>query len=141
MKALHAILLFSVCLPVLLAGVPRTRRSLWDLRELIECVLPKSYPLIDFGDYGCYCGKGGSGVAVDQLDRCCENHDHCYTAAMNLPACASPLDLDNPYTHGYYYECDHTTKTITCLREWPSLQVLCVCVWGVYTCVAQYLNT
>ena len=86
-----------VCLCVaVLAGVSRPRRSLWDLKNLIDCALPSSWPVIDFADYGCYCGKGGSGTAVDKLDRCvcvcvcvcrcCETHGHCYSAAKALPA-------------------------------------------------------
>ncbi|XP_076120656.1 phospholipase A2-like [Alosa pseudoharengus] len=137
MKFSCALLLLSACLPVLLAGVPRSRRSLWDLRGLIECALPSSWPVWDFADYGCYCGKGGSGTAVDQLDRCCETHDHCYGAAMALPACYSALDLDNPYTHGYYYQCDKATKTISCLAKNDACEMfICECDKHLAECMS-----
>ncbi|XP_074656911.1 acidic phospholipase A2-like [Tubulanus polymorphus] len=35
-------------------------------------------PVADFNRYGNYCGKGGSGRVLDQIDRCCKVHDDCY---------------------------------------------------------------
>ena len=34
----------------------------------------------DLVSYGNYCGKGGSGEALDAVDTCCKHHDACYEA-------------------------------------------------------------
>lgn len=44
-------------------------RALWQFRDMILCTIPDSWPVIEYTDYGCYCGKGGSGTPVDDLDR------------------------------------------------------------------------
>lgn len=36
---------------------------------MILCTVPDSWPIFDYADYGCYCGKGGSGTPVDELER------------------------------------------------------------------------
>lgn len=44
-------------------------RALWQFRHMIICTIPTSWPFLDYGNYGCYCGWGGSGTPVDDLDR------------------------------------------------------------------------
>ncbi|KAF5897681.1 5'-AMP-activated protein kinase subunit beta-1-like, partial [Clarias magur] len=87
-------------------------KALWQFRGMIICVQPDSWPTLEYADYGCYCGYGGSGTPVDELDRCCQVHDRCYSDALQHEACW-PI-IDNPYTEIYAYSCDKSTKTITC---------------------------
>ncbi|XP_029882675.1 phospholipase A2 isoform X2 [Aquila chrysaetos chrysaetos] len=84
--------------------------AVWELRSMIKCTIPGSHPLLEFGDYGCYCGLGGSGTPVDELDRCCQAHDECYSRARKLEPCRSLLD--NPYTKLYSFSC--SSGQITC---------------------------
>ncbi|NWX11558.1 PA21B Phospholipase, partial [Aegotheles bennettii] len=85
------------------ASAALSPRAVLELRSMIKCTIPDSHPLLDFGDYGCYCGLGGSGTPVDELDRCCQAHDHCYEQAKKLESCK--FLFDNPYTEWYRYTC------------------------------------
>lgn len=88
------------------------KRSVIQLGEMIQCVIPGSQPLLQYSNYGCYCGPGGSGTPVDELDRCCQVHDQCYGDAKKHPKCRKVID--SPYTMIYKYNCDKSSKKITC---------------------------
>ncbi|NWX71509.1 PA21B Phospholipase, partial [Alca torda] len=85
-------------------------RAVWELRSMLKCTIPGSHPLLDFADYGCYCGLGGKGTPVDELDRCCQVHDNCYSQANKLDSCR--FLIDNPYTKLYSFSC--SSGQITC---------------------------
>ncbi|XP_065146550.1 phospholipase A2-like [Paramisgurnus dabryanus] len=108
MTTLTSVLLVAIGLTLALAD----HRAVWQLRDMILCTVPDSWPILDYADYGCYCGLGGSGTPVDELDRCCEAHDKCYREAKKHKKCV-PI-LDNPYTKTYSFSCDKPTQKITC---------------------------
>ncbi|XP_010875989.1 phospholipase A2 [Esox lucius] len=111
-------------------------KSLWQFRKMILCVNPDSWPTLDYADYGCYCGKGGSGTPVDDLDSCCQVHDQCYNDAMQHKDCW-PI-FDNPYTELYAYECDKTLKKVTCTsNNNPCEMFICECDRKAAECFAR----
>ncbi|XP_078408989.1 phospholipase A2-like [Cetorhinus maximus] len=118
-------------------------RALWQFRGMLLCSIPDSNPLLQFSNYGCYCGFGGSGTPVDELDKCCQTHDNCYGDALKLKACW-PI-FDNPYTKSYSYTC--FKNTITCSDENnPCEMFICECDRTAAICFAttkyndQYRN-
>ncbi|CAL8327799.1 unnamed protein product [Boreogadus saida] len=75
-------------------------KALHQFRSMIVCVMPVSWPVMDYADYGCYCGLGG----------CCQVHDQCYGTAMQYDVCW-PI-FENPYTELYSYNCKN--HEVTC---------------------------
>lgn len=43
-------------------------KALWHFAQMIECVQPDTSAL-KYNRYGCWCGVGGSGTPVDDVDR------------------------------------------------------------------------
>ncbi|XP_003515246.2 phospholipase A2 [Cricetulus griseus] len=108
------------------------RRSLWQLRNMIQCTIPGSHPLKDY-NYGCYCGFGGSNAAVDELDMCCQTRDHCYDQANELESCTF---LDSPYTTTYSYLCSE--NEVTCSDENNACEAfICNCDQQAATCFSK----
>ncbi|NXF49855.1 PA21B Phospholipase, partial [Oceanites oceanicus] len=109
-------------------------RALWELRRMIKCTIPSSHPVLEFADYGCYCGFGGSGTPVDELDRCCQVHDDCYAQAKKLASCR--LLVDNPYTKSYSFSCSR--GQITCNSTNNKCEMfICNCDRAAALCFAK----
>ncbi|XP_048467512.1 phospholipase A2, minor isoenzyme [Rhincodon typus] len=125
----------SLILVVLLAVVASANispRAIWQFRKMIKCVIPDSSPILDFNHYGCYCGFGGSGKYVDELDKCCLNHDNCYHKANEQ--CRDYVD--SPYIEHYSYSCSGTE--ITCSSDNNSCESdICDCDRTAAICFSQ----
>uniref|UniRef100_A0A3Q0SE63 Phospholipase A2 n=1 Tax=Amphilophus citrinellus TaxID=61819 RepID=A0A3Q0SE63_AMPCI len=131
MHLTHSLLIVLLGLPALLGY-----RAVWQFRSMILCTVPDSWPALDYADYGCYCGFGGSGAPLDELDRCCQIHDQCYNDAMQHDECW-PI-LDNPYTEIYSYHCDKASRTVTCLSDNnPCETFICECDRNAAMCFAN----
>ncbi|KAM3610265.1 uncharacterized protein V6R79_001555 [Siganus canaliculatus] len=92
------LLLLAACT----AGAARRPRNLLQFGQLIQCFQPGVNPL-KYNEYGCWCGLGGQGTPLDQLDSCCKVHDNCYEASRKAAGCTSLADL--PYVIVYDFAC------------------------------------
>nr|ABK63569.1 PLA2-7 precursor [Demansia vestigiata] len=103
----HLLVLLGVCVSLLEAAkIPPQPLHLLQFGSMITCANSNSRPAWHYMDYGCFCGAGGRGTPVDDLDRCCQVHDDCYGEAERLPSC-------NPYRNFYSYECHGAEPTCT----------------------------
>jgi len=81
-------------------GFPlRIKRNLWQFGLMILCQTKRN-PL-DYNGYGCYCGLGGGGKSVDDIDKCCQVHDACYGQITHEELCTLDSDV---YLKGYKRE-------------------------------------
>ncbi|XP_071484449.1 phospholipase A2 AP-PLA2-I-like [Diadema antillarum] len=86
---------------------------------MMSCVLDTSVIRsgLDYIGYGCYCGFGGDGTPLDDTDRCCETHDHCYTRVQTSDMCRG---YNQAYIIPYKYQlndCGSSEADIKCMDE------------------------
>ncbi|XP_072456375.1 phospholipase A2 [Notamacropus eugenii] len=128
------LLLLAVFLAVGTTVDGATTRALWHFRSMIKCVIPDSEPIKDYNNYGCFCGLGGSGTPVDELDQCCQVHDRCYSQAKKHDSCK--FLVDNPYTKDYSYSCSN--KVITCSSDNNDCEAfICNCDRNAANCFSK----
>ncbi|XP_043859409.1 basic phospholipase A2 APC-D49-like [Dromiciops gliroides] len=48
--------------------------------------------IMNYINYGCYCGCGGQGLPLDATDWCCQSHDCCYSK-IESKHCSPKLSL------------------------------------------------
>ncbi|XP_054467415.1 phospholipase A2-like [Anoplopoma fimbria] len=108
-------------------------RALWQFGNMIKCPQPDISPL-KYSDYGCWCGFGGTGRPVDELDMCCKVHDKCYEASRKAPGCTAIADL--PYVLVYDFTCSN--QQVTCSATNNKCQAAaCECDRVAAYCFAQ----
>ncbi|KAM4616845.1 phospholipase A2, minor isoenzyme-like [Polymixia lowei] len=108
-------------------------KAVWQFGRMIQCAQPGANPLA-YSDYGCWCGFGGTGVPVDEVDMCCKVHDKCYEISRKTPGCTAIVDL--PYVLVYDYNCDN--QQITCSATNNKCQAaVCECDRVAAHCFSQ----
>nr|ABK63568.1 PLA2-6 precursor [Demansia vestigiata] len=124
------LVLLGVCVSLLGATrIPTQPLHLMQFADMITCANRNTRSWISYTNYGCYCGSGGSGTPVDDLDRCCQVHDDCYGEAQKLPEC-------NPYKNFYSYEC--AEGQLTCKDDNDECKALiCKCDRLAAICFAK----
>jgi len=70
----------------------RSKRGVFQLAGMISCV--SGCDPLAYKGYGCYCGYGGAGIPINGIDRCCMEHDLCYTHSE----CSQLKQYVYPYT-------------------------------------------
>merc|ERR1719357_92093 len=108
-------------------------KALWQFGKMIQCTQPGVNPL-KYNDYGCWCGFGGQGTPVDDVDMCCHIHDKCYERSRKVPGCTAISDL--PYVLVYDFICSN--QEVTCSATNDKCQALvCECDRAAAHCFAQ----
>ncbi|CAL1263496.1 unnamed protein product [Larinioides sclopetarius] len=111
----------------------RIRRNVMQMARMLKC-MSGCNPL-SYRGYGCYCGYMGSGQPVDDIDRCCLQHDWCYA----FISCPQTLIYFVPYT----WQCMNPGAAHCGVASMPGVSQkcatqLCECDREFARCVSNY---
>ncbi|CAK8697524.1 basic phospholipase A2-like [Clavelina lepadiformis] len=115
----------------------RRRRNVWQFGKIIQCVQNSEshfpwWAFTHLTDYGCFCGFGGQGQPVDDIDRCCYSHDKCYYRVRNK------YNLWWWQVHLFSYDYSCSEGTAICGDTIPWKQKLCSCDVTAALCIKRH---
>ncbi|XP_036000474.1 phospholipase A2-like isoform X1 [Fundulus heteroclitus] len=109
--------------------------AVWQFGEMITCAQPGVNPLA-YNEYGCWCGLGGGGTPVDDVDRCCEVHDKCYQSSRKIPGCEGIFDL--PHIIAYDFSCSNKQVHCSAATNDKCQAAVCECDRVAAHCFARH---
>ncbi|KHJ97296.1 phospholipase A2 [Oesophagostomum dentatum] len=134
------IAVLAVFLPVFYLGVggpflvSPVQGGLLDFNKVSRCEL--GYGILAYNGYGCWCGIGDTGEEpVDEIDRCCMNHDNCYRA-VRLNGTCWRITLYIGSFGLYRTKC--VNKKAFCVGTNKCAQALCKCDVEAVECWKKY---
>ncbi|MFH4974772.1 hypothetical protein AB6A40_001481 [Gnathostoma spinigerum] len=140
LNASFLVALSSICMSIALGQLISHSKAMWNIEGMSECLL--QFSALYYNNYGCYCGFGGKGVPVDDIDRCCEQHDRCYESALECGYCYSSLSA---YVAGYDWSCEKNSSyndVLVCPDDHkytsPCSYAICLCDKQLVECWAKY---
>lgn len=87
---------------------------------------------LKYSFYGCWCGPGGGGHPVDELDKCCRAHDWCYDQ-VEVYGCSPKLS---------FYKFSAQYGSAVCLDEENTCaRRICECDRIMSECMVDHLSS